>query len=79
MRGSAQPSARRTASRHYAAIDASLEGGSVCIVDVSDRIAREAKVQSEREALVASSKPAASDFARIDLEVAPLSLRLHLV
>jgi hypothetical protein len=37
---------------HYAAIDVSLEWSSVCIVDPSGRIVREAKVRSEREAVV---------------------------
>ena len=36
---------------HYAAIDVSLEWSSVCIVDVSGRIVREARVRSERKAL----------------------------
>ena len=38
---------------HYAAIDVSLEWSSICIVDTSGRIVREAKVRSEREAVVA--------------------------
>jgi len=37
---------------HYAAIDVSLEWSSICIVDPSGRIVREAKVRSEREAVV---------------------------
>ena len=38
---------------HYAGIDVSLERSSVCVVDSSGRIIREAKVASEPEALVA--------------------------
>ena len=37
---------------HYAAIDVSLEWSSICIVDPSGGIVREAKVRSEREAVV---------------------------
>jgi transposase len=37
---------------HYAAIDVSLEWSSICVVDASGRIVREARVRSEREALV---------------------------
>jgi hypothetical protein len=38
---------------HYAAIDVSLEWSSVCVVDAAGQIVHEAKVRSEREALVA--------------------------
>ena len=38
---------------HYAGIDVSLESSSVCVVDASGRIVREAKVASEPEALIA--------------------------
>ena len=38
---------------HYAGIDVSLELSSVCVVDATGRIVREAKVASEPEALVA--------------------------
>ena len=37
----------------YAGIDVSLESASVCVVDASGRIVREAKVASEPEALIA--------------------------
>ena len=37
---------------HYAGIDVSLERSSVCVVDATGRIVREAKVASEPEALV---------------------------
>ena len=37
---------------HYAGIDVSLEQSSVCVVDATGRIVREAKVASEPEALV---------------------------
>jgi predicted NBD/HSP70 family sugar kinase len=35
---------------HYAGIDVSLESVSICVVDASGRIIREAKVASEPEA-----------------------------
>ena len=38
---------------HYAGIDVSLESSSVCVVDASGKIVREAKVASEPEALIA--------------------------
>jgi predicted NBD/HSP70 family sugar kinase len=38
---------------HYAGIDVSLESASVCVVDASGRIIREAKVGSEPDRLVA--------------------------
>ena len=37
---------------HYAGIDVSLEQSSVCVVDGTGRIVREARVASEPEALV---------------------------
>jgi len=38
---------------HYAGIDVSLDSASVCVVDASGRVVREAKVASEPEALIA--------------------------
>jgi transposase len=40
---------------HYGGIDVSLEQSSLCVVDGTGRIAREAKVASEPEALIRSS------------------------
>ena len=37
---------------HYAGIDVSLERSSLCIVDATGRIVREAKIASEPEALI---------------------------
>ena len=37
---------------HYVGIDVSLERSSVCVVDATGKIVREAKVTSEPEALV---------------------------
>jgi len=50
---------------HYAAIDVSLEWSSVCVV------AREAKVPSEREALVAWFAESGLRVTRIGLEAGP--------
>lgn len=38
---------------HFAGIDVSLKDSSVCVVDATGRIVREAKVASEPEALIA--------------------------
>ena len=37
---------------YYAGIDVSLESASLCVVDATGRIVREAKVASEREILI---------------------------
>ena len=38
---------------YYAGIDVSLEASSVCVVDASGKIVKEAKLSSEPEALIA--------------------------
>jgi len=53
---------------HYAGIDVSLEMSSVCVVDATGRIVREAKVASEPEALVAWFGGLGIEVARIGLE-----------
>jgi transposase len=62
---------------HYAGIDVSLERSSVCVVDASGRIVREAKVASEPEALVAFFSRLGVPVTRIGLEAGPLSQWLH--
>ena len=62
---------------HYAAIDVSLEWSSVCGVDAAGQIVREAKVPSEREALVAFFERSGLRVTRIGLEAGPLSQWLH--
>ena len=37
---------------HYAGIDVSLESASLCVVDATGRIIREAKIASEPEVLI---------------------------
>jgi transposase len=62
---------------HYAGIDVSLECSSVCVVDASGKIVREAKVASEPEALVAWFAALGLPLARIGLEAGPLSQWLY--
>jgi len=62
---------------HYAGIDVSLESSSVCVVDASGRIVREAKVASEPAALIAWFREIGLAMARIGLEAGPLSQWLY--
>jgi transposase len=62
---------------HYAGIDVSLESSSVCVVDASGRIVREAKVASEPAALIAWFREMGLAMARIGLEASPLSQWLY--
>jgi len=62
---------------HYAGIDVSLERSSVCVVDATGRIVREAKVASEPEALVDFLRRLGLPLARVGLEAGPLSQWLH--
>lgn len=61
----------------FAAIDVSLELSSVCVVDTTGRIVREAKVASEPEALVRLFQEGGLTYTRIGLEAGPLSQWLH--
>lgn len=58
----------RDSHGHYAGIDVSLKDSSVCVVDATGRIVREAKVASEPEALVAWFRGLALAAAQIGLE-----------
>ena len=58
---------------HYAGIDVSLEQSSVCVVDASGKIVREAKVSSEPEALIRFFGQLGLPVSRIGLEAGPLS------
>ena len=62
---------------HYAGIDVSLECSSVCVLDASGQIVREAKVASEPEALIGWFGSLGSEAARIGLEAGPLSQWLY--
>ena len=58
---------------HYAGIDVALEQSSVCVVDGTGRIVREAKVASEPEALMRFFGQLGLVVTRIGLEAGPLS------
>src|SRR5215218_423270 len=62
---------------HYAGIDVSLERSSLCVVDATGRIVREAKLASEPEALVAWFRGLGCEIARVGLEAGPLSQGLY--
>jgi transposase len=62
---------------HYAGIDVSLEYSSVCIVDATGKIVREAKVLSEPAALIAWFGSLGLSLVRIGLEAGPLSQWLY--
>jgi transposase len=62
---------------HYVGIDVSLELSSVCVVDATGRIVREAKVASEPEALIACLRGLGLELARVGLEAGPLSQWLY--
>jgi transposase len=62
---------------YHAGIDVSLELSSVCVVDSTGQIVREAKVPSEPEALVQFFQKLGLPLVRIGLEAGPLSQWLH--
>jgi len=62
---------------HYAGIDVSLEYSSVCVVDATGKIVREAKVLSEPAALIAWFGSLGLSLVRIGLEAGPLSQGLY--
>jgi transposase len=68
---------RGTAMEHYVGIDVSLEQSSVCLVDGSGKIVREAKVASEPGALAGFLRSPGLALTRVGLEAGPLSQWLH--
>ena len=62
---------------YYAGIDVSLECSSVCVVNASGKIVREAKVASEPEALIGWFGSLGLGLERIGLEAGPLSQWLY--
>ena len=61
----------------FAGIDVSLDSSSVCTVDRTGRVVREAKVASEPEALIAWFYEVGFGLERIGMEAGPLSQWLH--
>src|SRR6202050_4752007 len=68
---------RGTTMDHYAGIDVSLECSSICVVDASGKIAREGKVASEPEAVIAYFGSLLLPVVRVGLEAGPLSQWLY--
>ncbi len=62
---------------YYAGIDVSLETASLCVVDATGRIVREAKVASETEVLINWFRDLGFAVTRIGLEAGPLSQWLY--
>jgi transposase len=62
---------------HYVGIDVSLELSSVCILDATGAMVKEAKVASEPEALTTFLTGLNLPLTRIGLEAGPLSQWLH--
>ena len=61
----------------YAGIDVSLALASVCVVDAKGKVVKEAKVDSNPQALVAFFNGLGFSLTRIGLEAGPLSQWLH--
>lgn len=62
---------------HYAAIDVALELSSLCIVDATGKVVKEAKVETHPDALVKFFKGLGLRLTLIGLEAGPLSQWLH--
>jgi len=62
---------------HYARIDVSLESASVCIVDATGWVVREAKIASEPGVVVSWFRQLGIEMVRIGLEAGPLSQWLY--
>src|SRR4028118_1434617 len=62
---------------HFAGLAVSLEMSSVCVVDATGRIVREAKVASEPEAPIAWFRGLDLEVSRGRLAAGPLSQRLY--
>ena len=62
---------------HHVGIDVSLELSSLCVLDATGKVVREAKVASEPEALVAFLRGLGLPIARVGLEAGPLSQWLY--
>src|SRR6266436_8275713 len=67
----------RTTMEYYAGIDVSLESASLCVVDATGRIVREAKLASEPDILIGWFRGLGFPVTRIGLEAGPLSQWLY--
>jgi transposase len=65
------------AVKHFAGLDVSLGETAVCVVDEEGRIAKEARVPSEPEALAAFFLGLGLTLERIGLEACSLAAWLH--
>jgi len=63
--------------KHYAGIDVSLEQSSVCVLNASGKIVREAKVASDRQSLIDWFSSLGFGLERIGLEAGPQSQWLY--
>jgi transposase len=62
---------------HHVGIDVSLELSSLCVLDATGKVIREAKVASDPEALVAFLRGLGATIVRVGLEAGPLSQWLY--
>ena len=64
-----------TTMDYYAGIDVSLESSSLCVVDATGRVVREAKIASEPEALTAWLKNLGDRAREGGLEIVRIGLK----
>ena len=62
---------------HHAGIDVSLKLSSLCVLDTTGKVIREAKLASEPEALVKFLRGLDLTIIRVGLEAGPLSQWLY--
>ena len=62
---------------HYAGLDVSLEETTICVVDGTGRIVKEARAPSEPEALIAALREIDLPLERVGLEACSLTAWLH--